>query len=175
MTGVQIVKSMPRYYEVQLVEGVEPLRIPRNQVLSVEFDDYDPSRERLRRELFPDSEEVSLASGERVSRHLMDKLMAPVSEDSLSYDKKDLIRVLEETADRLDVKIKIHPSIRNTPANRRRWTIETTEGTTLMTLLREDLVSEFDFVEVLFENDTVVVMTKKAATSRKTKVEGSGE
>ena len=109
ITGVQILRSMPRYYEVQLVEGVEPLRIPRNQVLSVEFDDYDPARERLRRELFPDSEEVSLASGERVSRYRMDKLSGPVSEEPLSYDRKDLIKILEETVERLEVKNKIHP------------------------------------------------------------------
>lgn len=167
MRNVQILRSTPMYYVVEIVKGVEPMEIPRNQVLSVEYDDYDPARERLRRELFPGSEEVTLATGELVSQYLMDKLAGPVSDEPLSYERKDLIAVLEEVAERLDVKIRIDRSLRSTQPNRRKWSIKTTEEMTLMAFLREELVKEFSFVEVLFENDKVLVMTKKAAQSRK--------
>ncbi len=166
MSGVQILKSTPLFYEVQLVEGVEPLLIPRNQVERVEFDDIDPARDRIRERLFPRRDEVSLASGEQVTRDLMEKLRAPVNETPLTYDRTDFVTILEEIAEGLQVKLKIHPSIRNRQASRRLWTLNTTPETTLMSLLREDLRNQFKFVEVLFEYDTIVVLTKEAAKNR---------
>jgi len=167
MTGVQILRSTPLNYVVELVPGVEPMLIPRNQVLSVDFDDFDPVRERLKERLFPGSQEVSLASGERVSRALMDKLSAPVSAEPISYNRTDLIAVLEETAERLDVRIRLDESVKQTQPNRRRWTIEISPDTTLMAFLREELVKAFSYLVVQFENDSVIVMTKKAAEGQK--------
>ena len=167
MSGVQILRSTVLFYEVQLVQGVDPLLIPRKQVDRVEYDDIDPARDRIRERLQPKRDEVSLASGEQVSRGLMEKLSAPLSETPLEYVRTDLVTVLEEIAERLQVKLKIHPSIRNRQANRRMWTLNTTPETTLMSLLREDLLNQFKFAEVLFEYDTIVVLTKEASKNRK--------
>lgn len=169
MSGVQILSSTPLFFEVELVKGVEPLLIPRNQVERVEFDDIDPARDRLRATLFPPSEEVSLASGERVSRYLMEKLSGRVSDAPLSYNQTDFVMILRETAERLKVKLTIDSSIENKPPNQRRWTLTTKPETTLMSLLREDLQDQFKFAEVLFEYDTIVVLTKAAAKNRKAK------
>lgn len=166
MSGVQILKSTPFFYEVQLVEGVEPLLIPRNRVSWVERDDIDPARERLREKLFPPSEEVSLKSGELVTRYLMEKLRGPVSDAPLSYDATDFVTILREVAERLKVKLTIHPSVGNTPLNQRLWTLTTKPETTLMSLLREDLQNQFKFAEVMLEYDTIVVLTKEAARNR---------
>lgn len=173
LSGVQIMRSTPHFYEVQLVEGVPPLQIPRNQVESVEMDDFDPVRDRLRRELFPETEVVSLASGEKVTRDLMDKLEGPVSAEALSYQRKDFVAILKDIAADLDVKLRIHPSVRAIQPNQRRWKLETTPETTFMSLLRDDLVSQFDSIEVVFENDTVSIMTKAAA--KKLKASGDAE
>ncbi len=147
--------------------GVEPLLIPRNQVERVEYDEIDPARNRIRERLRPKRDEVSLASGEQVSRDLMEKLRAPVSETRLAYTRTDFVTILEEIAERLQVKLKIHPSIQNRPADKRLWTLNTAPETTLMSLLREDLPNQFKFAEVLFEYDTIVVLTKEAAKNRK--------
>lgn len=163
LSGVQIMRSTPHFYEVRLVEGVPPLQIPRNQVESVEMDDFDPVRDRLRRELFPEVEVVSLASGEKVTRDLMDKLEGPVSAEALSYQRKDFVAILKDIAADLDVKLRIHPSVQAIQPNRRRWKLETTPETTFMSVLRDDLVSQFDSIEVVFDNDTVSIMTKVAA------------
>lgn len=167
MSGVQILRNTVLFFEVQLVEGVEPLLIPRTQVERVVFDDFDPTRERLRKALFPPTEEVSLASGERVSRYLMEKLRAPVSDGVLSYEKKDLVEILQEIAERMQVNLEIDPSIEKKQKTQRLWDLNTGPETTLMSLLREDLVSQFKFAEVLFEYDTIFVLTKEAAKKRK--------
>ena len=167
MSGVQILRSTPLFYEVQLVPGVEPLLIPRKQVERVEYDEIDPARNRIRERLFPQRDEVSLASGEQVSRGLMEKLSAPVSATAIAYNRRDFVAILEEIEERLRVKLTIHPSIRNMQASGRLWTFNTTPETTLMSLLREDLLNRFKFVEVLFEYDTIVVLTKEAAKNRK--------
>lgn len=167
MSGVQILNSTVLYFEVELVKGVEPLFIRRNQVTRVEYDDIDPARSRLRDILFPPSEEVTLKSGERVSRYLMEKLSGPVSDKPLSYDATDLITILRETADRLRVKLTIHPSIEKKQTYQRLWTLTTKPETTLMALLREHLQNQFKFAEVLFEYDTILVLTKEAARNKK--------
>lgn len=167
MSGVQILKSTPFFYEVQLVEGVDPLRINRKQVLRVEYDDIDPARERIRKLLFPSTEEVTLATGERVSRGLMEKLSGPVNAAPLLYDAVDFITILKEVTGRLKVKLTIHPSVENKLPRQRLWTLTTKPDKTLMSLLREDLQNQFKFVEVMFEYDTIVVLTKEAAKNRK--------
>ncbi len=167
MSGVQILRSTPYYYEVQLVKGVDPLRINRKQVLRVEYDDIDPARDLIRKRLFPPSEEVSLATGERVSRGLMEKLTGPVNAAPLLYDAVDLITILKEVAERLKVKLTVHPSVENKQPRQRLWTLTTKPDKTLMSLLREDLQNQFKFVEVMFEYDTIVVLTKEAAKNRK--------
>lgn len=167
ISNVQILRNTPVFYEVQFQPGLEPLMIPRKQVQRVVFDEIDPARARIRASLEPRAEEVSLATGERVSRYLMEKLSAPLSNKALTYDQVDLIDILGETAERMQVNLKVHPSIKNRPEKVRLWTLETTPETTLMALLREELVGQFKFAEVLFENDTIFVMTKQAAKNRK--------
>ncbi len=146
---------------------MEPLTIPRKHVQRVVFDEIDPARARIRRQLQPPAETVSLASGELVSRHLMEKLRAPVSDRALNYEKIDLVEILKETAERLQVNIEVHASVKNRPKNLRLWTLKTTPKTTLMAVLRKKLTGQFDYAEVLFENDTIFVMTKEAAKNRR--------
>jgi len=166
MTGVQVLRSTPRVYVIQMIEGQEPLEIPRRQVKSVEYDDIDPTRDRLRKELFPEEKEVTIASGERVTGALRDKLMAPVSAEALAYKEQDFITVLDEIKTKTGVNLTIDPSIEEKPANQRRWTVEVASDKTLMALLREDLVGAFNYVEVIFEADAILVTTKVAAKAR---------
>lgn len=167
MSGFQILRNTPLFFEVQFKEGLEPLMIPRKQVQRVVFDDIDPARDRIRERLLPPTEEVSLASGERVSRYLMEKLRSPVSAKALTYEKIDLVAILEEVAERIQVNLEIHPSVRNRVPSQRLWTLKTSPETTLMALLRKHLVDEFKYAEVLFEYDTILVLTKEAAKNRK--------
>ena len=173
MSGVQILKSTPHHYEVELVKGVAPLLIPRNQVDFVEMDDFDPTRDRIRREMFPEAEEVSMASGEKVTRDLMDKLSAPVSTEELSYERKDFVKILNEIAKDVGVKLQIDESVQSMQPNRRRWTFKTTPEKTLISLLQDDLVGKFNYIVVKFNDDTISIMTKQAA--KKLEASSAGE
>lgn len=166
MSGVQVLRSTPLYYEVQIIEGVDPMQLPRRQVERVEYDDIDPLRDQLEDELFGADEEVTIASGEQVTSELRDKLMNPVTEEPLRYRNEDFVTILQELRDRLGVHLRIHPSIQRLPAARRQWTVEIPPDKTLMTLLREDLVGQFPYAEVIFDSDHIIVMTKKAAKER---------
>ncbi len=171
LTGVQVIRSTPVNYEIELLEGEPPLLIPRKQVDHIEYDDIDPVRDRLRAKMFPQAEEVTIASGERVTGALRDKLEAPVSAEPLSYKNQDFIRVLDEIRTKTGANLKIDPSIEEKPAVQRRWTVEIPPDKKLMTLLREDLVGAFNFVEVVFETDGILVMTKEAAKKRAAEAE----
>jgi hypothetical protein len=166
MTGVQVVRSTPKFYEIQMVEGQPTIQIPRRQVKNVEYDDIDPGRERLREQMFPEAKEVTIASGEKVTGELRDKLMAPVSADKQNYKDQDFVKVLEDVKTKTGTNLSIDKSVEDKPATQRRWTVEVPPDKTLMTLLREDLVGAFKWVEVVFESDSIIVMTKDAAKAR---------
>ncbi len=165
MTGVQVIRATPQFYEVQLLNG-QKFEIPRRRVKEVVYDDVDPSREKLKQELFPEAQEVTIASGERVTSALRDSLMAPVSAEPLSYRNQDFADVLEELKTTKNLNLRVHPSIREMPQPQRRWTIEIPAGRPLLAYLREDLVGSFEYVEVIFESDKIIVLTKEAAAKR---------
>ncbi len=162
MTGVQILRTTPQFYEVEVVKDVI-VQVPRRQVRAVEYDDIDPAREQLLRDLFPEQQEVTIETGERVTSALRDKLMSPVTTEPLSYKNKDFVEVLEEIKTRLGVNLKVDPSVQALQPRRRNWTIDIAPERTLLALLREDLVGAFDFVVVKFELDKIIVITKDAA------------
>lgn len=159
MTGVQILRATPQFYEVEVVKDVI-VQVPRRQVRAVEYDDIDPAREQLMRDLFPDQQEVTIETGERVTSALRDKLMSPVTDEPLSYMNKDFVEILEEIKARLGLNLKIDPSIQTLQPRRRNWTIDIAPERTLLALLREDLVGAFGFVEVKFEMDKIIVIAK---------------
>jgi len=168
MSGVQVLRSTPQYYVVELELGVEPMQIPRRQVEFVEYDDIDPNLDDLRRELFGDEDEVvEIATGEKVSGVLRDKLLAPAMPEGANFRNRDFVEILRELRESLQIDLRIHKSIRDRAATQRLWTVEIPPDKTLMTLLREDLTGEFGFVDVLLEPDHILIMTKAAAAQRK--------
>ncbi len=166
MSGIQVLRSDPANYEVQIVAGEPPMQIPRRQVDRVEYDDIDPLREQMREKMFPKPKEVTIASGERVTSELRDKLEAPVSAEPITYKDQDIVAVLTDIKTKTGTKLTVDPSIEERPAGQRKWSFEIPAGRTLMAVLREDMVARFNYVEVIFETDTVLVMTKEAAAKR---------
>jgi hypothetical protein len=165
MTGVQVLRSTAEFHEVQVMADLT-IQIPRRQVERIEYDDIDPLREKLERKLFPEQQEVTMASGERVTSALNDKLQAPVSAEALSYKNRDFAEILDELKTGLAVDLRVHPSVRDLQPRRRAWTIDVPADHTLLAFLREDLVGAFDFIDVIFEADHIIVLTKEAAQKR---------
>lgn len=166
MSGVQVLRSNPANYEVQVIAGEEPMLIPRRQVERVEYDDIDPVLDEMRERMFPKPKEVTIASGERVTSELRDKLEAPIGAEVITYQDQDLVAVLNDIKTRTEVKLIVDPSIEERPAGQRKWSLEVPAGRTLMDVLRTDMIGRFNYVEVVLETDTVLVMTKDAAKKR---------
>lgn len=166
MSGIQVLRSNPANYEVQVIVGEEPMLIPRRQVERVEYDDIDPLLEEMREKMFPKPKEVTIASGERVTSDLRDKLEAPIAAEVVTYQDWDLVAVLNDIKTRTQVKLIVDPSIEELPAGKRKWSLEIPADRTLMDVLRTDMVGRFNYVEVVLETDTVLVMTKDAAKKR---------
>jgi len=172
MSGIQVIRSNPANYEVQVVVGEPPMLIPRRQVDRVEYDEIDPLREEMREKMFPKPKEVTMASGERVTSDLRDKLESPIAAEALTYKDLDLVAVLNDIKAKTQINLVVDPSIEERPAGQRKWSLEIPATRTLMAVLREDMVGRFNYVEVILEADTVLVMTKDAAKKR---AEASGE
>ena len=75
-------------------------------MIRVEFDDIDPARERIRALLHPPSEEVSLASGERVSRYLMEKLSGRKGRMVSMEQRGDRVRLWQVLQNLIDNAVK---------------------------------------------------------------------
>jgi hypothetical protein len=169
MQGVQVLRGTPEYYEVQLVEGVDPLIVPRRQVERIEYDDVDPIRDQRIKEMFPEPVVIETASGEEVSPELMNQLTAPLPGEPLDLEEQDLVVVLEHIRELTGETVVVDPSIRELPPDARLWTIRTEPDTTLLTLLRERLLEAFPGLALEYMPDKVVVLTKQAQKARREK------
>ena len=89
MSGVQILRSTPTHYEVQIAEGVDSIKVNRRLVSSVEYDDIDLRKEKRRRDLFPDVAKELDIDSEELSPMLLRKLKTPLTDDVLNFEKKD--------------------------------------------------------------------------------------
>lgn len=162
ISGVQILRATPLFYEVEITEGIEPLLLPRKMVEHVEYDDIDPLADRRRERMFPSRKEQRETAGDELEPALMDKLTAPLSSEEMSYEGRDLIEVLDELAKKQGVQIEIHKSVRNVRAERRAWNLTIAPDTSLMSVLQDHLLRDFKFLELEFQFDMIVVITKRA-------------
>lgn len=163
MSGVQVLRGTPTYYEVELVEGVDTLKIPRRQVDHVEYDDIDPLRERRRRAREQEREaELLMALGKEISPDLMSKLTTPIREPQLNIHEGDLVQILQDVAKRFEITIQIHRSVRTIPPPQRKWTLQSTGDNTPLDILREKLTEQFPNLVIDFQFDKILVQTLAA-------------
>lgn len=162
MSDVQILRTTTSHYIVEVIPEVEPLEIPRSMVESIEYDDYDPVRARRREEMMPDKKEESLISGKALASELVEKLRSPVGGEPIQFENQPVEEVLAELANRTGVKLTVHESVKRIPAANRRWTLDASPDTTLIDLLQHKLLKQFQNLDIVFEYDTIRIMTQKA-------------
>lgn len=154
--GLQILRENSAFYVMQITDTIT-LDIPRRQVVSVEYDDYDPRSGPQKPTMIP---------GQRLSDQLEAVLEKDISEPPFSYNNADLIQVLTDIGARVEGSLILDPSIAQTisPASRA-WTVASEPGMTLGSLLRKALFVEFPEIIMVFENDAIVLTTKTAASA----------
>ena len=132
LQGYQVLRRTPKHLEIEILPGVEPLRVPRGQVESVVFDDYDLLRERRRQALFPQDDALDLLPGQKLSADLSRKLATDISTVTGSYLERDLMEVLTDLGQKLDVAIEFGDFVKAAAPQDRVWTLQVEPNTTLL-------------------------------------------
>lgn len=160
MSGVQILKSTTRTYEIQVVEGAEPIIIPRRQVESVELDDIEPLREARRKANRSSEQDQLMTDGREVSAELRQRLKAPIPNSPLEFDKTDYVTVFNQITNATQVQIVIDPSLADAPPETRQWTITIPAEMRLMDLLQMEWLAAFEDGKILYALDKVILHKK---------------
>lgn len=163
LKGVQVLRRTPHGYDVEVAEGVPPLRIPWRQVEKIIFDAYDPLRERRAKQTMSGNPESSLIPGEKLSPDLVKKLSAAISDTPLEYNQRDLVEVLEELSTQLGIAIHVGQPVKDLPPDQRLWTVKLEPGASLMTLLRDHLQKTFAQLDVVYQFDKLLITSKEEA------------
>lgn len=164
LDNVQVLRETPRALTVQIADGVE-MDIPRRRIQSVEYDDFDPTRQKRIEQLFPPPAPPNEIKGHLISPQLLARLNAPVSPVPLNFEQRGLAKIFEDLAKSTGLPYEIDDSVRQIPADEKQWTIQTTPDMTLDRFL-EAFKERFPNLAVLYEFDKVVILTKEAAQAR---------
>jgi hypothetical protein len=152
--GLQILRENSAFYVLEIIEGIT-LDIPRRQVVSIEYDDFDPTIGHRK---------PTMIRGQRISDRLELVLDTDISDPPFDYQNTDLIQVLNDIRGRVGGSLSLDPSVEETmPPAARAWTVSSEPGMTLGTLLRKELLVDFPDLVMIFKNDEVVLTTKAAA------------
>jgi hypothetical protein len=157
--NVQVLRSTPKYYEVEQFPGLAPVQIGRSLVDSIEWDNIDPERERRLQQLMPQPDEPTVVSMDQLAPEFREKLTAPLSQETLAFANQVLGQVFTQLSELTGVPIEIDPSVRELPTDQKVWTVTLPPGTTLLSVLQDELPKAFPNLRTMFEFDKVKVMT----------------
>ncbi len=162
MSNVQVLRDTPKGYEIQVLEGMAPIVLPRKMVVSIEYDDIDPLHDK-RMDKMLGKQDNSSASGQQLAPELMERLRKPVPGDAIIIANGDLIQIVKEIATRSNVKITIHPSVEQTiPIPERAWSVTTRPDLPLIQLLEKQLLTKFPALAIKYDIDHLTLITKDA-------------
>lgn len=161
----QIVRSGPRSFEVEIRENVDPLRVDRSFVASIEYDNIDPLRSRrANAALARDGAAGKTVEAVELSPQLARRLYAPFLEGELRYAGQDLVEILEDISRLSGAQIRVHQTVRDMEETSRRWSLVAAPSTTVLDLLQNRLLSRFQNLQVKFEFRQIVVTVKEGAS-----------
>ena len=161
LEGFQIERETPVYYVIELIPGKSlTLRLPRSQVESVEYDNFDPRRDRDALGGQASRKPVLLPSRE-IPETLAAKLNAGISGPPMRFEEKDILDAIREISERTGVTITAEDAVAALPQEARLWTYETAPGSTVLALL-EAMDRQLEAVDVAYRGDSVVLVAKKA-------------
>ncbi|MFP6584482.1 MAG: hypothetical protein VCD00_18260 [Candidatus Hydrogenedentota bacterium] len=160
MSGVQILKSTPTSYDIEVIPGRKPLTIPRRQVKRVEYDDIDPTREARHQANRPKPQDEIMTDGKELSPELVDALIKPIPEAPLTYTNQDYTLIFADITKKSGVTIVIDPSLKRQPPQARLWTVEIPAETKLMHVLQKLWLKKFVDGKISYELEMVILHQK---------------
>jgi hypothetical protein len=168
--SVQVLRKASNGYLIEVFEGVAPITIPFSQIVSIDYDDFDPARDKRPKQAITGEDANIGIPGLRLSPELSRSLNAPLNEPVIKFEQTPLSEAIKELATRTKITINADPSLDSLPAESRTWTTEAKPETTLLTLLRDDLLVKLSDVTVDYKFDRIVVLTKQAAEAQRAKL-----
>lgn len=166
LSDVQILRSTPRFFEVQFVDGLT-MEVPRTQVDSVEWDNIDPLDVRRSQASTPVVSAASAVQGMEVGPELNEKLGLPVSDSPLIYLDEDVIVILESLTRRQSVAFEVDESVRALPIEERTLRLEINPSLTFEQLFLDRIPAALPGVVVVYEQDKVRLVTRVVAQQQK--------
>lgn len=101
--------------------------------------------------------------GHRLQPELGRKLSADISEPPIQFEDEDLVQVLKRLGERAGVTIEIGEPVLQIPPEQRRCSVNVPADATLMTVLQQAVLTQFEMLEVVYQYDKVLITTKEAA------------
>ena len=158
----QVVRRGAREISIEVSADII-LKVPRKLVDTIEYDDYDPTRSAPRTPRSGDAPRRDLIPGMKCSAELFEKLNKDISDPPLEYALKDVVVILDDLAKRADVTIVIADPVKALSRDQRQWAIEPPPKATLWLLLEDDLQRKLEQIRVIYQQNKILVTTKKAA------------
>ena len=161
LKGVQVLDTDRHVATVRAFPGLAPLVLPLSQIKEIIYDDFEPAKAGPAGKP-PEARKPGLVYGVKLSPELDRKLIAPLPDALLHINAKDHVEVLIQTAKQIGIKLSIAQAVRDIPKEERVWTEEVMPGTSMLSLLQENLQDAFPEIKVVYQYDGVVVTTKRA-------------
>lgn len=162
LSDVQILRSTPRFYEVQFIDGLT-MEVPRTQVESVSWDEIDPLDIRRNQVATPETSTDNAVQGMEVGPELKEKLGLPVTDSPLVYIDEDIIVILENLTRRQGVAFEVDESVRSLPIEERTLRLEINSTLTFADLFLDRLPAALPGLVVVYEQDKVRLVTRAVA------------
>ena len=171
LSDVQILRSTPRFFEVQFVDGLT-MEVPRTLVESVEWDDINPLDIRRNKMSSPGTT-PDRVEGMEVGPELKEKLGLAVSETPLIYIDEDIIVILENLTRRQSVAFEVDESVRALPLEERTLRLEINPSLTFEQLFLDRVPATLPGLVVVYEHDKVRLVTRAVAQQQKAPLPGN--
>jgi len=163
LTGVQVIRKTPTVLEIEVLPELEPLRIPRGQVVDIQYDNIDPrkrQREADRQE--EEGAKPDVLVGQKLSNELYERITAPVGDAPITRQNKDYVQVLRQLSQQAGIPLEIAPPVQQIPPRQRLWTVTVEPGVSFLAVLREKLLKDFPDLKLVYEYEKIILTTKAA-------------
>ncbi|MBN2311875.1 MAG: hypothetical protein JXR94_23045 [Candidatus Hydrogenedentes bacterium] len=171
--GFQVLKETPSGYEVDILDGTITLKIPRRQVVSVDYDDIEPGEAPG---AGPPAQlgKPRWITGQRIPPEVIQSMQKNIAEPPLEVEGKDIAAILALVSERAGVPIECSPLVGELPEEKRLWPAGTQPGPTLLAVLEENLLA-LDQLDWLFLDGRIIVSTKADAARLKAQVDADAK
>ncbi|MFP4499517.1 MAG: hypothetical protein ACLFTT_00825 [Candidatus Hydrogenedentota bacterium] len=155
LEGFQVINQGTTHVQVRLTASGIKLRLPRSQIVSIEYDDTGGSRssETEGRE----ATNEKLLHGEKLAPALNRRLQKPLSDEPIRVEDEDFVQRVIAFGQRAQVPLSVSEAVQDIPARQRRWTTEIPANRSLFQVLSEHLLKDFPLLAVSYHFDEIVL------------------